>query len=95
MDNQKWTIQRNWQHRVHKTKKNIPEKLATQGTQDEEKHSRETGNIEYTRRRKTIQRNWQHRVHKTKKNIPEKLATQGTQDEEKHSRETGNIEEEK
>ena len=22
MGNQKWTIQRNWQHRVHKTKKN-------------------------------------------------------------------------
>ena len=48
-------------------KKNNPEKLATQGTQDEEKH-RETGNIEYTRQRKTIQRNWQHRVHKMKKN---------------------------
>ena len=64
---------------VHKTKKNT-EKLATQSTQDEEKH-RETGNIGYTRRRKT-QRNWQHRVHKTKKNT-EKLATQGTQDEEK------------
>ena len=42
---------------VHKTKKNT-EKLATYGTQDEEKH-RETGNIWYTRRRKT-QRNWQH-----------------------------------
>jgi hypothetical protein len=49
--------------------------------------SRETGNIEHTRRRKTkqkhntIQRNWQHRVHKTKKNKtktqhnPGKLAT--------------------
>ena len=47
-----------------------PEKLATQGTQDEE-----TGNIGYTRRR-----NWQHRVHKTKK-----LATQGTQDEDKQN----------
>ena len=57
-----------------------PEKLATQGTQDEEDKT------------KTIQRNWQHRVHKTKKNNPEKLATQGTQDEEKQSRETGNIE---
>ena len=57
-----------------------PEKLVTQGTQDEEKH-RETDNIGYTRRRKT-QRNWQHRVHKTKKNT-EKLVTQGTQDEEK------------
>ena len=56
-------MQRNWQHRVHKAKKNkiktdTPEKQATQGTQDEEKqnkngHSRETGNIGYTRRRKT------------------------------------------
>ena len=70
---------------------NNPEKLATQGTQDEEKQSRKTGNIGYTRRRKTIQKNWQHRVHKTKKNNPEKLATQGTQDEEKQSRKTGNI----
>ena len=61
-------------------KKENPEKLATQGTQDEEKQDnnttqpRETGNIGYTRRRKTkqkhntTQRNWQHRVHKTKKN---------------------------
>jgi hypothetical protein len=49
------TIQRNWQHK---------------STQDEEKQSRETGNIGYTRRRKTIQRYWQHRVHN-----PEKLAT--------------------
>jgi hypothetical protein len=49
--------------------------------------SRQTGNIEYIRRRKTkqkhntIQGNWQHRAHKTKKNKtktqhnPEKLAT--------------------
>ena len=37
--NQKWTIQRNGQHGVHKTKgqskMDNPEKLATQGTQDE------------------------------------------------------------
>ena len=65
------TIQRNWQHRIHKTqdrymlentqgviKKDNPEKLATQGTQDtgqinvreyprgsEKGQSRETGNI--------------------------------------------------
>ena len=53
-----------------------PEKLATQGTQDEgaikDGQSRETANIGYTRRRSnqrwTIQRNCQHRVHKTKKN---------------------------
>jgi hypothetical protein len=44
-----------------------PEKLATQGTQDEE-----TVNTGYTRRRKTKQKQsretWQHRVHKTTKN---------------------------
>ena len=38
-----------------------PEKLASYGTQDEEKH-RETGNIGYTRRRKT-----QHNMHWTLK----------------------------
>jgi hypothetical protein len=70
-------MQRNWQHMVRNTKKNT-EKLATYGTQDEEKHV-ETGNIWYARRRKT-QRNWQHMVRKTKKNT-EKLATYGTQDE--------------
>jgi hypothetical protein len=58
-----------------KTKKNNPEKLATQGTQDKEKQSRETGNTGHT---------------KQSKNNPEKLATQGTQDKEKQSRETGN-----
>jgi hypothetical protein len=78
------TMQRNWQHMVRNTKKNT-EKLATYGTQDEEKH-RETGNIWYARRRKT-QRNWQHMVRKTKKNT-EKLATYGTQDEEKQSKNT-------
>ena len=50
--NQKWTIQRNWQHKVHKTKK-----LSTQGTQDEEKQNKNNpekpGNTGYTRRRKT------------------------------------------
>ena len=45
--NQKWTVRRNWHHRVHKTKKrqgkpkvqskmNSPEKMAPQGTQDKE-----------------------------------------------------------
>ena len=62
-----------------------PEKLATQGTQDEDKQnkhttqSRETGNIGYTRRRQTIQ--------KTQHN-PEKLATQGTQDDDKQNKHT-------
>ena len=41
---------------IHKTKKNNPQKLATQDTQDEEKQFRETGNIEYTRRRKIKQK---------------------------------------
>ena len=54
--NQKWTIQRNWQYRVHKKqaenkrqripkgklKMDNPEKLATQGTQDEEKQNKNT-----------------------------------------------------
>ena len=62
------TIQRNWQHRVHKTQdEDNPEKLV---------------NIGYTRHRmKTIQRTWQHWVHKTQdEDNPEKLATLGTQD---------------
>ena len=63
------------------SKKDNPEKLAAQGTQDEEKN-RETVNIGYTRRRKE-QRNCQQRVHKTKKRT-EKPSTQGTQDEEKN-----------
>ena len=37
--NPEWTIQRNWQHWVHKTTTN--------------KQSRDTGNIGYTRRRQT------------------------------------------
>ncbi len=49
--NQKWTPQRNWQHRVHnkrqripkgKSKMDNPEKLATQGTQDDEKQTNNT-----------------------------------------------------
>jgi hypothetical protein len=35
------TMQRNWQHMVRKTKKHT-EKLATYGTQDEEKQSKNT-----------------------------------------------------
>ena len=58
--NQQWTFQRSWQHRVHKTEKNT-EKLATQSTQDGEKH-RETGNTEYTRRRKTKQSKTKHNI---------------------------------
>ena len=62
--NQKLTIQRNWQHRAHKTKGQYktdnPEKLATQGTQDQGAiknwQSRETGNTGHTRRRNTSQK---------------------------------------
>jgi hypothetical protein len=63
-DKQNKTFQRNWQHWVNKTKTN------------KTKHSRETGNIGYTRRRQT------------KQNIPEKLATLGTQDEDKQNKTT-------
>ena len=58
------------------SKMDNPEKLATQSTQDEEKQSREIGNI---------------RVHKTKKNNPEKLATQSTQDEVKKTKAQNNM----
>ena len=44
--NQKWTIQRNGKHGVHKTKGQSkidnPEKRATWGTQDEEKQNKNT-----------------------------------------------------
>jgi hypothetical protein len=70
--NQEWTIQRNWQHLVHKT-------------QDEDNQnwgaikngqSRETDNIGYTRHRmKTNKTEGQWRM-----DNPEKLATFGTQD---------------
>jgi hypothetical protein len=69
------TIQRDWQHWVHRSKTNNPERLATLGTQDEDKQSRDTGNIGYTGRRQTIQRDWQHWVHRSKTNNPERLAT--------------------
>ena len=88
--NQEWTIQRNWQHCVHKngqsretvnivyTRMDNPEKLATLCTQEW-----------------TIQRNLQHGVHKngqsretgnivyTRMDNPEKLATLCTQDTER------------
>jgi hypothetical protein len=84
-----------------------PETLATLATQDEENtegainngQSRDTGNIDHTKRREnrrgnqqwTIQRHWQHWPHKTKRILkgqstldnPETLATLTTQDEEK------------
>ena len=37
---QRWTIQRSWQHMVHKRKTNNPEKLATYGTQEEDKQNK-------------------------------------------------------
>ena len=68
---QKWKIQRNWQHMVHKTKKNKTETIQRNWQHMVHKTKKN--------KTKTIQRNWQHRVHKTKKNItqhnPEQLAT--------------------
>ena len=56
----KMEIQRNWQHRVHKTKKN-----KTKTIQRNWQHR-----VHKTKKNKTktIQRNWHHRVHNTKKN---------------------------
>jgi hypothetical protein len=58
--------------------KDTPEKLTTLGTQDtgqtnvrecrrgnEERQTRETGNITEGVIKRTIQRNWQHGIHKT------------------------------
>jgi hypothetical protein len=49
--NQKWTLQRNWQHRVDKTKTNITLKNTERAIKSG--HYRETGNIGYTRKRQT------------------------------------------
>jgi hypothetical protein len=49
--NQKWTLQRNWQHRVHKTKTNIT--LENTERAIKSGHYRESGNIGYTRQRQT------------------------------------------
>jgi hypothetical protein len=54
-------VNKHWKIRKEQSKMDNPEKLATYGTQDEEKQNknttqpRETGNIWYTRRRKTKQ----------------------------------------
>ena len=50
-DNQNWTLQRNWQHRVHKTKTNITLENTERAIRSG--HYRETGNIGYTRQRQT------------------------------------------
>ena len=75
-DNQKWTIQRNLQHRVHKTQ----DKYMLENSEGAIKNgqSRETGNIGYTRHRT----NKRQRIAKGQSTMdnPEKLATQGTQD---------------
>ena len=49
--NQMWTLQRNWQHRVHKKKTNIT--LENTERAIKSGHYRETGNIGYTRKRQT------------------------------------------
>jgi hypothetical protein len=46
---QEWTIQRHWQHWVHKIRMDNTETLATLGTQDKNRQYRDTGNIGYTR----------------------------------------------
>ena len=65
--NEEWTIQRNWQHLVHKTqdedkqtegqsRMDNPEKLAKFGTQDTgRRQTKLRGNEKWS-----IQRNWQH-----------------------------------
>ena len=70
------TIQRNWQHRVENN--DNPEKLATQGTQDEDKQNK--NNPEKLATQGTQDED------KENKNNPEKLATQGTQDEDKENK---------
>ena len=56
--NPKWTLQRNWQHRVHKKKTNI----TLENTERAIKigHNRETGNIGYTRQRQQNKNNTQN-----------------------------------
>jgi hypothetical protein len=79
--NHKWTIQRNWQHRVHKTLIKLTRKsylLLNMDIQCFKLHKKLEKNWDYLKRRRektiirmhkiSIQRNWQHRVHKTKKN---------------------------
>ena len=86
-DTEEWTIQRHWQHWVHKTQRN--------------EQSRDTGSIGYTRHRgMNNPETLAHWVHKTQRNEqsrdtgnieytrhrgmdnPETLATLGTQDTE-------------
>ena len=68
-----------------------PKKLATQGTQDEEKH-RETGNIGYKqdeeKHRETGNIGYKQDEEKQYKNNPEKLATQGTNKTKKNNTKT-------
>ena len=72
---QEWPIQRNWQHKTHKTQElsrmDNPEKLATQDTGAiKNGQSRETGNTRHTRHRRmtntaTTKNTTQHRKLKT------------------------------
>ena len=79
--NHKWIIQRNWLHRVHKTKtkktKTIQRnwqhrvhKTKTKKTKTIQRNWQHRVHKTKTKKTKTIQRNWQHRVHKTKTNNP-------------------------
>ena len=70
--NQEWTIQRNWQHLVHKTLNE--DKLNCGAIKNGQ--SRETGNIGYTRHRMKTN----NTEGKSRMDNPEKLAKFGTQD---------------
>ena len=67
----------------YQSKIDNPEKLATQGTHDEDKQSK--NNPEKLATQGT------HDEDKQSKNNPEKLATQGTHDEDKQSKNTAGI----
>jgi hypothetical protein len=87
--NQEWTIQRNWQHWVHKTqgkdKQNKvqsridnPEKLATLGTQDTGRRQTKQGAIKNGQSRETG--NIGHTRHRAKKNTTQKTKKMSNMD---------------
>jgi hypothetical protein len=102
--NQKWTIQRNWQHRLHKTKKNIRKTII---------ENWEKGSMSVKRSHRilfiytiyfvciscialswpAIVRHWQHWLHKTQgedQNKTNKQTNKQTQRNNKHKTKTKN-----